>query len=280
MADLITSNTHLSASKQDVITAVIQKELKFKSKVMPYATDVSMFAVKGAKSISFNKFTSFTVVNRASGAAGDASALTVSEDTMQLNFRAYLAYLIDATDEVQSVPAVQLENAKRAAAAHARYVDSQLLTAALAAAGLDVGVGPITRDYILSMREFIEGNDGNLDQTVLMVPPTEYTNLLKISEFTQAQVFGNVVIPSGVIGSVYGIPVISHNGLSAGQALMFDKDGLAFGFQQGPQMSIQDANEYGSQSKRVAVDQLFGVQALQLGEKGLGATLSPLIAKM
>lgn len=280
MADLITGNTQLTATKNDVITALVQKELKFQSKLLPYVLDVSMFAVKGAKSISFPKFSSFTVVNRTSGAQGDASQLTATADQMTLDFRAYIAYIVDSTDEVQSSVEVQSLYAQRAAGAHARFVDSQLIASAVAAAGLDVGAAPITRDFILDMREFIASNDGNLAQTVLVVPPDQETEMLKITEFTQAQVYGGAVIPSGVIGSVYGIPVVIHNGMSAGSALMFDKDGLSVGFQLGPNMSEQGANEFGSQAKRVAIDQLFGVKALQLGEKGLLATQSPLIAKM
>lgn len=280
MADLITGNTQLTATKQDLIISLVQKELKFQSKLMPYVTDLSMFAVKGAKSISFPKFSSFTVVNRSSGVQGDASQLTSTVDKMDLDFRAYIAYIIDSTDEIQSSVAVQTEFALRAAAAHARYVDTQLIAAAVTAAGLDVGAAPITRDFVLNMREFIATNDGNLDQTVLVLPPDQEKEMLKITEFTQAQVYGGAVIPNGKIGSVYGIPVIIHNGMSAGSALMFDKDGLSLGFQQAPAMSEQGANEFGSAAKRVAIDQLFGVKALQLGEKGLGATLSPLIAKM
>ena len=135
MADLITGNTQLTATKNDVITALVQKELKFQSKLLPYVLDVSMFAVKGAKSISFPKFSSFTVVNRTSGAQGDASQLTGTADQMTLDFRAYIAYIIDSTDEVQSSVEVQSLFAQRAAGAHARYVDSQLIAAAVAAAG-------------------------------------------------------------------------------------------------------------------------------------------------
>lgn len=280
MADLITGNTQLGPTKQDVIIALVQKELKFKAKLGGLITDLSPFAVKGAKSISYPKFTSFTVIDRASGVAGDASQLTASVDKLDLDYNAYVAWLVDQSDEVQSRVEVQAIMAQRAAAAHARYVDSQIISVALAAAGLNVGAAPITKAYILDMLNFIEKNDGNLDQTYLVVHPDQKKEMLNITEFTENQVYGAPTIISGQIGQVYGIPVLVHNGLTTGQALMFEKEGLAIGFQQGPLMSEQMANDYGSQSKRVAMDQLFGVKGLQLGEKGLGATASPLIAKM
>ena len=281
MADLITGNTQLAPTKADVITALVQKELAFKSKLLSTVLDVSSFAIKGAKSISFPKYTSFTVVNRASGVAGDASQLTALVDKLDLNFNDYVSYIIDSFDEVQSSVENQSLFAQRAAAAQARYVDTQIVTALVAAAGLDVGAAPITRDFILAMMTFIEGNDGNLDQTVLVIPPAQKAEMLKIADFSQAQVYGMAVIPNGMIGSVYGIPVIVSNALVSTSALMYDKDGMACGFQKSPSMSEQGANEYGTGAVRVAIDQLFGVRALQTGEKGTTVNVtSPLIAKM
>ena len=83
-----------------------------------------------------------------------------------------------------------------------------------------------------------------------------------------------------MIGSVYGIPVVMHNGLGDSKAYMAAKSGLAYGFQQGIQASEQMANEYGSQAKRVAVDQLFGIKGMQLGEKAVAAGKSPLIVSI
>lgn len=280
MADLITGNTQLGPTKQDIIAAVVQKELKFAAKLLPYVTDVSIFAGKGMKQVSFPKLTSFTVVNRASGAAGDASQLTTSLDTLALDKNAYVAWLIDSLDEVQTTIEAQVEFAKRAASAHGRYVDEQIIAVLDAAAGLDVGAAPITRDFVLDMREFLLKNDADMNQCVLAVGPDSEKDMLKISEFTQAQIYGGAVIPNGVIGSVYGIPVLVHNGLSTGKAFMWEKSGVAIAFQKSPAMSEQGANEYGTSAKRVAMDQLFGVAALQKGEKGLLSTQSPLIAEM
>lgn len=280
MADIITGNTQLAPTKQDIIAAVVQKELKFAAKLLPYVTDVSIFAGKGAKTVSFPKLTSFTVVNRASGVAGDASALTASVDQLALDKNAYVAWLIDSTDEVQSTIQAQVEFARRAAAAHGRYVDEQIIAVLDAAAGLDVGAAPITRDYVLDMREFLLKNDADMNQVVLAIGPDQEKAMLKISEFTQAQIYGGAVIPSGVIGSVYGIPVLVHNGISTGKAFMWEKSGVALAFQMAPNMTSQGANEYGSASVRYAMDQKFGVAALQLGEKGLLGTQSPLIAEM
>lgn len=280
MADLITGNTQLSATKAEVIAAVVQKELAFQAKLLPYVTNVSQFAVKGANNISFPKLSSFTITNRTSGAQGDASVLTATKDTIALSFNAYCAWIIDSMDEIQTSIEAQMEFAKRAAAAHGRYVDTQILAVAEADAGLDVGAAPITRDFVLDMREQIVKSFGSLDQCVLVIGPDQEKEMLKISEFTQAQIYGGAVIPNGLIGTVYGVPVVMHQGVAAGKAYMWEKSGIALGFQKAPNMTSQPANEYGSTAMRVAMDQLFGVDSLQQGELGAASGKSPLIVKM
>lgn len=280
MADLITGNTQLGPTKQDVIAAVVQKELAQNAILMPYVTDISAFAVKGAKSISIPKLSSFTVVNRASGAQGDASVLTAAVDTIQLSFNAYVAWIIDSMDEAQTTIQAQVAFAQRAAAALGRYVDTQILAVADADAQLDVGVAPITRDLVLDMRAQILGANGDLSQTVLVIGADQEKEMLKIAEFTQAQVYGGAVIPNGVLGKVYGTPVVLHTGVAAGKAYFWEKSGICVGFQKNPAMSSQPANEYGVGAMRNAMDQLFGVDSLQQGQAGAAVGKSPLIAKM
>lgn len=280
MADLITGNTQLGPTKQDIIAAVVQKELAQNAILMPYVTDISAFAVKGAKSISIPKLTSFTVTNRASGVAGDASVLTSTVDTIQLSFNAYVAWVIDSMDEAQTTLQAQVAFAQRAAAALGRYVDTQILAVAESDAALDVGAAPITRDLVLDMRAQIVGANGNLADTVLVIGADQEKELLKISEFTQAQVYGGAVIPTGMLGKVYGTPVIVHTGVAAGKAYFWEKSGIAVGFQKAPAMSTQPANEYGVGAMRSAMDQLFGVDSLQQAMAGAAAGKSPLIAKM
>lgn len=280
MADLITSNTQLAPTKMDIITAIVQKELKFMAKLLPYVTDFSVFAGKGAKSVKIPRLSSFTVIDRASGVPGDASVLTSAVDTLNLDLNAYVAWIIDSSDEIQTMIESQIEFARRAAGAHGRYVDEQIIlkAEAVGVATVTAGATP-TRDIVLEMRQFIVKNDGDLAQSVFLFAPEAETALLKIDEFTRNDVYGQPIIPNGVIGRLYGIPVVIHNGLAAAQYFLCEKNGLGIAFQQAPAMSSQLANQFGTSAQRVAMDQLFGLTGLQLGEKGVGATLSALVAK-
>lgn len=284
MADLIHGNTQLGPTKMDVITALVQKELKFKAKLAPFFTDVSKFAVKGAKTISFPKLGSFTVTERASGVAGDASLINATTDTLALNIPAYIAYIIDSNDSVQSTLEFESEAAKRAGSAHARYLDQKIITELVSAAGFNAAAaGNIAIADILDMREFLVGNEAEVENTVLVIGPDQEKAMLQIAEFTRQDIYGSSNVPAGVIGKVYGIQVLVHNAMTAGQAIMAEKSALCYGFQLAPNASEQMANQYGSQAKRVAIDQLFGVKGVQIDQSGLyapAAGKSGLIAKL
>lgn len=279
MADLITGNTQLATTKQDLVAAMVQRELAAQAKLMRTVTDVSTFAVKGAKSISFPKLTSFTITNRASGAQGDASQLTAAVDKLDLDQNAYCAWIIDSFDLAQTTIEAELAFAQRAASAHGRYVDSRIVATLEAAGVATATVGAITRDIVLEMREALLTRNANLNALKLVLGVDSESDMLKISQFTEAQIYGSSNVPAGVIGSVYGVEVIVSNLVGANTYYMYESEGIAIGFQRSPQMSEQSANEFGTGAKRVAMDQLFGTKGLQLGVNGVGAAESALIVK-
>lgn len=279
MADVITGNTQLTATKNDLVAAIVQKELAFQAKLAPYFTDVSAFCGPGDKTISFPKLTSFTVIDRTSGSQGDASVLTGSVDTLDLEWNAYVAWIIDSSDAIQSAIPAQVEFARRAAAALGRYVDTKILAELETVGVATTTAGTISRDIILEMRASLLKHHADLSQLALFISPDDEAAMLKIASFTEAQVYGSSNVPNGVIGSVYGVKVCVHAGLVADQYYMGEKNGLCYGFQKAPAMSSQPANEFGTSAVRTAMDQLFGVQGLEIAADGVAAGKSALIVK-
>jgi hypothetical protein len=276
MADV----TSTPGQAMELITAAVQKELQFKAKLAGMITDVSQFALPGHDSITFPKLTSFTVVDRVAGVAGDATALTDTSDTLDLDFNAYVAWIIDSMSEIQTRIDVQIENARRAASAQARFVDTKIIAEAETVGVATTTIAAvITRDVVLEMRRSMRENDADLDLASYWVSPAQEEALLKIDEFTRADAYGSSNIPTGVIGRLFGIPVLIHNDLADAQYFLVEKSGMALGFQKGISMDEQGANEFGVGAVRKAMDQLFGVQGLQLGEKGVAGTESPLVIK-
>lgn len=279
----VTGNTQLSATKQELIAALVQKELKFGAKLIPTVSDVSAFAVAGMKSISFPTAGSFTVENRASATAGSIQDLTFAAEKLDLNYRAYVGWLVDSVDQYQSNVDVQAEYVKRASSAHARNLDEQVLTVLDASAGYAQAAG-IDQTKILNARKWLLKNQANLSDCTMVVTPDDEALLLAIPEFVRADAYGASNIPSGVIGRIYGLNVMVHTKPTLAKSFIYEKSAVAFGLQKAPSYDEQKDIRYGTGSMLAAVDQLFGFKALQLGNgldgagAPLGATESPLIA--
>lgn len=260
----VISNTEMAPTKMDLIIAAAQRELKASAQLAGFFSDKSMFAVKGSKSVSFPKLSSFQALDRASGTAGTEQVVSASADKLDLNKNKQVLWVIDPSDEIQSTLNWELETVKLAASAHGRQFDRDLVDAALASRALVGTSGMISRDIVLEMIEYLTKNFATKAQTALFIAPNVKTAMLKIAEFTQAQIFGNAVIPTGTIGQVYGVPVVEAPILNDGEFFMADKDGLAYALQKAPAYDEQKAIEYGAGAMKRTLDQLYGMKALQI----------------
>jgi hypothetical protein len=260
----------LTNTKADLIAALVQRELLERASLLPFLTDYSGLAVKGAKQIEIPKLSSFTVQDRAFGAAAsENAALTDSTDVIALNKNKIILFGYDSHDEQQSSINYMTAAISRASAAHGRQINSDIITEWTAAAGLSVnGAVPadITVNAILDMREFLISNFADMTRTVLVIAADQEKAMLKLAEFSRYDYRGNGASPivNGAIGSVYGVPVVINQQLGTRQAFMVNPEGCGFAFQKAPSVAEDTALQYGTGGKQVAVDVLYGVGALQV----------------
>ena len=284
MADAYMGNTELGLTKATLISNLVQRELAFNAMLASTITDVSRFAVAGAKSILFPKLTSFTVGNRAEGVLGETKAVTNSVDQLDLNFNAYVSWAVDAFTAKQATIDGQMEAIKLASSAMGRYVDEQIIIklAAVAPPSLNVGADvDVTFANLLAMRKAIQKADGILANTVILCSPAQEAVLMGLTEFKSADVYGGVaIIPNGVIGKILGMPVYVHNGLADKQLFMYEKSAIAIGFQKTAEYGEQSFLELGVGAKKCAIDQYFGIAGQQMALKGAAAGKSPLVASL
>jgi hypothetical protein len=280
MADLITGSTEIGGTKQALIAAMVQKELAFKAKLTPFFTDLSVLANPGSLSIAVPKLSSFTVVDRAEGAYGDASQLTSSNDVLSLDQNLYVSWIIDSVTALQSNIPAELEFARRAAQAQSRAVDNLILAEmrSVCSSFLNVGTdADVTYANILAMVKYLEEKDAAMEDTVWIVSPQQKAALFALAEFKNQYQFGQAVLPSGVIGTILGTPVVMHNGLAGKELFLAEKSGLAYAFQKNASYGEQAEIGYGVGAKKAAIDQVCGFKGMQLGQKGVSAGKSPLI---
>lgn len=256
-------NAHLTATKQDLIAALVQRELIAAQVLAPTFRDVSQFAVKGAETISFPRAGSFTPENRASAAAASLLNVTYAVDTLTPNKRMTVSYAIDPMDEVESSINVEADLAARAAKALGKQVDTDAITELEAVGTATATAGAISKDIILEMRKTLLLAEADLNSMYLAIGPQSESIMLGISEFVEAQKYGSAVIPNGVMGTIFGVKIIRSSQLGTNVFYMYDSQGIAVGYQKQMAMGERPAPEYGSSAVLRTWDHKYGIKGLQ-----------------
>lgn len=256
-------NTDLVATKNDLIVALVQKELISAAVVMPSIYDASAFAGKGSKSIKIPRAGSFTVEDRATTVQAALANVTYATDTITLGEMSTVSWLVDPQDEIESSVDVQADLAGRAARAHAHNFDTKVIAGLEAAATATTTAGAISKAIVLEMRESLLSAQADASNLTLLVGPGSEATLLGIAEFVEADRYGSAVIPSGVLGTLYGVQVRVKSTIAALTFYMYDKVGYGFAFQKGLQMDERKAPEYGSGAMLKVMDMKWGHAALE-----------------
>lgn len=259
-------NTDLTATKNALIVSLVQRELIAKSVLMSGALkDASAFAVKGAKSISVPRHTSFSVEDRATTVQATLANITFAVDTIVLDQMSTVSYLVDPQDGIESAVDVEAEAAAAAGRAHAKNFDELIIAGLEADSTATTTAGAISKAIFLEMRQLLLTAQADPQQLVFLCGPDSEAVLLGISEFVDASVYGSAVIPSGVLGRLYGVEVRMSTQVAANRFYMFDKEGYGFAIQQALNMGERAAPEYGSKAVLKTVDMKWGHDKLLNG---------------
>jgi hypothetical protein len=280
------SAQNLVNTKQDLIAALVQRELKEGASLLPCVGDYSNLAVKGSKTISLPQLSSFTVQDRAFGsAATENAALTDSADQIALDKNKIVLFGYDAHDAQQSTIDYLGESIRRASTAHGRQINDDIIAMWESVADLSVN-GAVPADVninaILDMREKLIANFADMTTVKFVIAADQEKAMLKLPEFSRYDYRGNGPSPivNGMIGYVYGTPVILNQQLKAQQAFMVAPEGSGFAFQRSPAVGQDTALKYGTGGMEVAVDCLYGLDGLQIAAGDAGAGKTSLVCKL
>lgn len=277
---------NLVNTKAELISALVQKELKESASLLNCCEDYSSLATKGYSQVSIPKYSSFTVQDRAFGAAvSENSPLSSDKDTIDLDKNKIILFGYDANDDFQNSTDYLATAIQRASAAHGRQINDDIITEWEAVADLSVnGATPadITADNILEMREKLISNFADMSRVKFVIAADQERVLLGLPEFSRYDYRGGGASPivNGLVGFVYGIPVQINQQLKAQQAFMVDPMGCGFAFQRDPSVGQDTDLRYGSAGQQVAVDCLYGVSGLQIAEGDAAAGKTSLVAKL
>lgn len=262
-------DTQLGPTKQEVITEIAQRALISESVLASTFRDYSSRAGKGMSQISFPKYSSlFTVENRASAAAGTNQQAAFSKDTMDLDVRAHIQWVIDSNDEIESTLDVQREYIELAARSHAADFDARAIVKMEASAIEATGITAPDQAGVLEMRKILLRNKADRRRLFLAIAPEQESTMLAVDPFVSAEKYGNARIPDGVLGLIYGVNVVVTPELADGQFFMYESDAFGFALQRAPAFDEEKAVDFGVGAMKQVLAQKYGQKALQIGVPG------------
>lgn len=276
----------LTNTKMDKIASFVQKELAEAGSLLRFLTDYSSLAGKGIKQIGIPKLDSFSVQQRTLGGTVSANAaLTDSKDIIDLDKHPIVLFEYDSHDAFQSTIEYKLMAAERAASAHGRNINSEVLAMWDAVADTSYfGATPtdVTEAFILDSIQVLEENFADMSQAAFVFPSEQKKVLLNIPRFSEYQFRGDGTSPivNGQLGELYGIPVFINNQIGAKQGYLVAKEGSAIAFSQDARVEEEVYLAAGTGGRRVAVDTDFGLGGLQKDVNGAAAGKTKLIVKM
>lgn len=271
--------------RESLVAEVVQRELAAAAKLGGLFQDYSALATPGAFEVKIPRSDSFAVQTRdlTTPTAASAQNLTFAFDQILLDNSKYVYYVIPGDIQLEAKPSYELTAAERAASAHGRNMDIEMIDALWTGANSaqDVDFVSGTSDFeetVLSMiQKADEANmldDGN---RYLIIRPQERFQALRVSNFVQANRYGDrAPILNGEIGQAYNVKfvIVNHVGATAattggtfgnGKMVLCHKDSLGFAFHRQPTHDMDKAIEWGAGSMAHTWDVKYGLNALQGG---------------
>lgn len=217
----LSSNSDVANVQEALIGEVVQRELQAAAKLRNLFSDFSALVGKGTSSVKIPVATSFSVTARDNDTPSAATPqnLVFGGDQIDLNVQKEVYYVIPGDVELDAKPSYELEAAKRAASAHGRDFDVNLLDELWDGADVannieyDAGVSDIEEVILQMIQKADESEMLDDSRRMLLVKPSERKRLLEVANFVQADKYGSgeSIIASGELGSLYGVRVIMTN---------------------------------------------------------------------
>jgi hypothetical protein len=235
--------------------------------------DVSQYAIKGAKSISFPYLSErFVVQKRTSGQPGTKQKHVYAEDKLDLNQNAYISWIIENFDNLQSSIDVEMKAIEDAATSHGEDFDAFLLKLLVDNASATNNVSfssALTKENLTAMIQKLDEANVPESERSLIIRPRGKKQVMDIADFLNADKLGSDrIVSKGQIGEVFGVPVIMSNNwpsASTTEAVMAHREGALYGFQSAPALGDAPDLDYGVGSRQFAMDQLYGGKSMQSG---------------
>lgn len=237
-ATAATGRTELSVTSIEVISALVQEELRENAVLIPTLYDYSRMVVPGSDSVKIPRFNSLTAEDKGENTNLTAQLLNATMDTLNLDkYKASLVE-IERIADAQSAVAVKEEAFRRIASSIVQAMEEEANTVlqATSASAPDHRVeyatgSTLAKADILNARKLLRlqnawKNDGDM---FMAIHPTQEEDILSISDFIHADTYGNPNgIQNGELGRIFGFRVVVSNNVTEDTSLFYHRTHAAF----------------------------------------------------
>lgn len=273
----IISDTEVGATRQEVVSSIVQEVLKQESILIPTVANYSQYAQSGSHIVDIPKRTQFAAADKVEDTDLTAQALTFTVDQLLLNKHKAIYAELELKAGIQSNVNVRseilMEQAKELALQVDKDIITQLKLVSIAAPDhlLDYANSPtdtIQQTDILEARRLMNVAKVAKAGRFMMVSPDQEKAMLLLSDFVRADAYGNAGgLINGEIGRVYGFTVLMHTELSAADALFWHPSHVGYATQLNP--SFEQDKDLKGVKEEFLLHMLYGAKVLDGGKRGV-----------
>jgi hypothetical protein len=255
--------TEVDAASLEIVSQLVNLNLT-RSLVMPgKLTDLSSEAQPGLDKIKIRKFTDLAVSTKAENSPVTYGISTLSTDDLLLDQHKYVALLFEKFAKIQGPQTFLTELAQNAAVQLALAFDAYLVGVvnAGAATGSLPNAGTIDKEAFIEARKELNSANVPAQNRYVGVHPDDYAEVLKIASFVNAEAYGTSSIPSGVVGTVFGMNVVENTAFTPGEVLAWHGSCAAVAMQLTPTVQTQfDLDEL---ADKWIIDTIYGAKIIK-----------------
>lgn len=247
----ISGVTEFDSFIPEVWSSAVMGFVKSALRFRPMVDDYSAWVSNGGDKIHVPSLSEVTVEDKAENTAIEYDATVESKVTIDINKFKYASKMFetDSLLKAQNSPQILSGYAENLGYALAKQIDVDI--ASTLTAGLTSGA-TLSADDALSDAEIqamlaslgeadLDYREGGLS---MVVNPTLYADLLNNPKFVRHDAVGDSKIPSGSLGSIYGLDLQMSNSLGSGgtnvSGIVFHKSACGFAMRQ----EIKADNQY------------------------------------
>lgn len=263
-----------SVTAVDIISTMVQEELRARAVLIPSITDLTSNIVPGTNIISVSRFTSLTAENKTQNTPLTAQVMTASQDEIALNKHKAVLINLERIAKTQSVLNLENEVMRRMASSIVDALEVEAYTVIRAATALQqveytTGTTLARADILNARRLLLDQNvPMTRGQVFMAINPKQEANILDIDNFIHADKYGSSEpIQNGELGRIYGFSVLVTTNVPDDETVFYHRTHAGYGIQE--QIQFDGVFDADNISDKLVSYALAGFVTLDSGKRAV-----------